>query len=78
MIGDREIPGGDLAFPLKMRNYWTPVNQSIGHGQGNAQADQTNGQKGGKGPLVMPGFGIALSLMGIAIMAFFGVKKELG
>ncbi|MDD1760076.1 MAG: hypothetical protein LUQ44_05665 [Methanothrix sp.] len=49
MIGDREIPGGDLAFPLKMRNYWTPVNKSI------AQTDQKNGQKGGKGSLAMPG-----------------------
>ncbi len=29
VIGDREIPGGDPAFPLKMKNYWTPVNQSI-------------------------------------------------
>ncbi len=25
VIGDREIPGGDLAFPLKMRRYWTPL-----------------------------------------------------
>ncbi|MFN8474323.1 MAG: hypothetical protein U0822_19165 [Anaerolineae bacterium] len=25
VIGDREIPGGDLAFPLKMRRYWTPA-----------------------------------------------------
>ncbi len=74
VIGDREIPGGDLAFPLKMRNYWTPVNQSIGQGQGNAQADQTNGQKGGKGPLAMPGLGTALSLICIAIMASFGKK----
>jgi hypothetical protein len=25
VIGDEEVPGGDLAFPLKMRNYWKPV-----------------------------------------------------
>ena len=25
VIGDREIPGGDLTFPLKMRRYWTPM-----------------------------------------------------
>jgi hypothetical protein len=25
VVGDRELPGGDLAFPLKMRAYWTPV-----------------------------------------------------
>ncbi len=28
VIGDKEVPGGDLAFPFKMKNYWTPVNQS--------------------------------------------------
>ena len=74
VIGDREIPGGDLAFPLKMRNYWTPVNQSIGHSQDGAQADQTNGQTEGKGPLTMPVLGTALSLIGIAIMASFWEK----
>ena len=25
VIGEREVLGGDLAFPLKMRSYWTPV-----------------------------------------------------
>ena len=25
VIGDKERPGGDLAFPIKMRSYWTPV-----------------------------------------------------
>ncbi len=25
VVGDKERPGGDLAFPLKMRWYWTPV-----------------------------------------------------
>jgi hypothetical protein len=25
VIGDRELPGGDPTFPLKMRAYWTPV-----------------------------------------------------
>jgi hypothetical protein len=25
VIGDREIPGGDLAFSRKLRSYWTPV-----------------------------------------------------
>ena len=25
VIGDKERPGGDLTFPLKMRRYWTPV-----------------------------------------------------
>jgi hypothetical protein len=25
VVGDKEQLGGDLTFPLKMRNYWTPV-----------------------------------------------------
>jgi hypothetical protein len=30
VVGDRELPGGDLTFPLKMRDYWTPVGTSGG------------------------------------------------
>jgi hypothetical protein len=26
VVGDREIPGGDMLFPLKLPAYWTPVN----------------------------------------------------
>ena len=52
VIGDREIPGGDMAFPLKMKNYWTLVNQSIADNyQGNAEANQTIGQQERKGPM---------------------------
>lgn len=25
VVGDREVPGGDFAFPFKMRAFWTPV-----------------------------------------------------
>jgi hypothetical protein len=25
VVGDRELPGGDPTFPLKMRSYWAPV-----------------------------------------------------
>jgi hypothetical protein len=25
VVGDRELPGGDPTFPIKMRAYWTPV-----------------------------------------------------
>jgi len=27
VVGDREIPGGDMAFPFKLRSFWTPVPQ---------------------------------------------------
>jgi hypothetical protein len=29
VVGDRELPGGDPAFPLKMRAYWTPVGAPV-------------------------------------------------
>jgi hypothetical protein len=29
VVGDRELPGGDPAFPLKMRAYWTPVGTPV-------------------------------------------------
>jgi hypothetical protein len=76
VIGDREIPGGDPAFPLKMKNYWTPVNQSIADNhQGNAQANLTSEPQGGGGPMAQPGLGIAVSSMSTAIMAFFLLGK---
>ena len=25
VVGDREIPGGDMAFPFKLRSFWTPA-----------------------------------------------------
>jgi hypothetical protein len=77
VIGDREVPGGDVAFPLKMRNYWTPVDQSIADDyQRNAQANQTGGQQEGGGPVAQPGLGVAVSLMSITLMAFFSWKNR--
>jgi hypothetical protein len=76
VIGDREILGGDLAFPLKMKNYWTPINQSIGQkGQESAVANKTNGHQDGNSPVTQPGLGTAISLICIAIMAGFFLKK---
>jgi hypothetical protein len=28
VVGDREVPGGDMLFPLKLPGYWTPVTGS--------------------------------------------------
>jgi len=76
VIGDREVLGGDIAFPLKMKNYWTPVNQSIADNyQGNGQANQTSGQQGGGGPMAQPGLGTVVTLVSITLMAFFFLKK---
>jgi glycerol-3-phosphate acyltransferase PlsY len=30
VVGDKELPGGDPVFPLKMRDYWTPVGSPAG------------------------------------------------
>ena len=29
VIGEKEQFGGDLAFPMKMRSYWTPVEAPV-------------------------------------------------
>jgi hypothetical protein len=29
VVGERELPGGDPAFPLKMRRYWRPVDAPL-------------------------------------------------
>jgi len=76
VIGDREIPGGDMAFPLKMKDYWTPVNQSIADNyQGNAQANRTIGQHERRGPMAQPGLGIVVSSMSIATMVCFFSRR---
>jgi hypothetical protein len=76
VIGDREIPGGDLAFPLKMKSYWTPINQSTGQkDQESAVANKKNGHQDGKSPVTQPSLGTAMSLICIAIMAGFFLKK---
>jgi len=31
VVGDREVPGGDPAFPLKMRDYWNSVDNSTAY-----------------------------------------------
>jgi len=76
VIGDREIPGGDPAFPLKMKNYWTPVNQSIfGSYQENAKSNLTKGQHVDRDPEAQPGLRAVMTLISIVIMAFFLLEK---
>ncbi len=36
VVGDREIPGGDMAFPFKLRSFWTPVPQPTAPAQPHA------------------------------------------
>ena len=75
VIGDREIPGGDLAFPLKMRNYWTPVNQSTADNIGNPH-NRTNGQQRTSTPMAQPALGVVMSAISIVIVAFFFLKER--
>jgi hypothetical protein len=75
VIGDREIPGGDLAFPLKMRNYWTPVNQSTADNEGNSH-NRTNGQQRTATPMAQPALGVVMSAISIVIVAFFFLKER--
>jgi hypothetical protein len=29
VVGDRELPGGDVAFPFKLRAFWTPAPEPV-------------------------------------------------
>jgi|WetSurSiteA1Bulk_404760.scaffolds.fasta_scaffold17892_4 hypothetical protein len=78
VIGDREVLGGDLAFPLKMKDYWKPIDQPIsGNHPGNAQANQTSAEQGSQKPMAQPGLGIIISLPSMAAAAFILLKKGL-
>jgi hypothetical protein len=43
VVGEKELPGGDFLFPLKMRTYWTPVRSpdatAVGTGEPAPQAE---------------------------------------
>ncbi len=76
VIGDKEVLGGDPAFPLKMRNYWTPVNQSATNNlEAKAQANNTSKRQSLRDPMPQPDLGIAVSTMSIAVMAFFMMRR---
>lgn len=59
VVGDRELPGGDPAFPLKMRAYWTPVGTSAGFWQV-------------WWPLFV---GIGVILLAVALLAWWWVRR---
>ena len=79
VIGDREVLGGDLAFPLKMKDYWKPIDQPIsGNPPGYSQANRTSAEQGGQKPMAQPGLGIIISLPSMAAAAFILLKKRIG
>lgn len=57
VIGDREVPGGDLAFPLKIRGYWRPP----------AEAGQKVSQNAST-PIAQPGPGAAAASICILLV----------
>ncbi len=75
VIGNKEVPGGDLAFPLKMRNYWKPVapvsqakNQDYPARNGtSAPVDQQPSIP--TDVKAQPGFGAAFALIGLIAAA---------
>ncbi len=70
VIGDREVPGGDIAFPLKMRSYWRPVE--------NRTMNLSLEEKSSK-PLPQPGMSATVSsiCMTIAFIMLRRKNKEL-
>jgi hypothetical protein len=65
VVGDKERLGGDPAFPLKMRDYWTPV--------GSSRAGITSGAVGVTA-LFLTVLGFLLGAMGIF---FFRRRKRM-
>lgn len=63
VIGDREVPGGDLAFPLKIRGYWRPL----------AEAGQ-NMSRNASGPVAQPGAGAAAASI-CMVLAFLLLRR---
>lgn len=61
VIGDREVPGGDLAYPLKIRGYWRPL------------AGQ-NASQNGSAPMRQPGME-ALAASICVVLAFL-LRRE--
>jgi hypothetical protein len=72
VIGDREVLGGDLAFPLKMKDYWKPIDP------GYAQVNQTSAEQGGQKPMAQPDLGIVISIPSMAAAAFLLLKRRIG
>lgn len=61
VIGDREVPGGDLAFPIKMKNYWILVV---------SQDNQTRSPQISQDVVAQPSFEVVSTLLSIAVIAF--------
>lgn len=83
VIGIKEVPGGDLAFPLKMRNYWKPVVPTS-----QAQHQSYPAENGANVPInqqlpaptdgrTQPGFEAAFALIGLIAVAYFVQGRNL-
>ena len=66
VIGDREVPGGDLAFPLKIKRYWTTIEVQ---GAQNMTSDQTSETPQPTSPYAQPGFEVLMALNCLAATA---------
>ncbi len=81
VIGNKEVPGGDLAFPLKMRDYWKPVvpdsqapNEGYPAEKKNDISSRTNISGGQPGSTsadrrTQPGFETGYTLIGLIAVA---------
>jgi PGF-CTERM protein len=83
VIGNKEVPGGDLAFPLKMRNYWKPVVPvSQAQNQGYPAENGTNAPIDQQHPTptdgrTQPGFAASFALIGLIAVAYLVQGRNL-
>lgn len=83
VIGNKEVPGGDLAFPLKMRNYWKPIAPvSQAQNQGYPAENGTNAPIDQQPSMptdvrTQPGFEAAFALIGLIAVAYLVQGRNL-
>jgi PGF-CTERM protein len=83
VIGIKEVPGGDLAFPLKMRNYWKPVVPvSQAQNQGYPAENGTNAPIDQQPSMptdvrTQPGFEASFALIGLIAVACLAQGRNL-
>jgi hypothetical protein len=73
VIGDREVLGGDPAFPLKIKGYWTTLEWQ---GIQNTTSDQTSEIPQPSSPYAQPGFEVLVALTCLAATARVLIERR--
>jgi hypothetical protein len=72
VIGYKEVLGGDLAFPLKIRNYWKPLTP-FAQTQTSAQSANETASSPNR---TLPGFDIIFALIALVAVAYVASGRD--